>query len=89
MLAVHGVYDGKVVQLLEPIQVKKPCPVVVTFLEPLQEDTLTIEDDNLEPFVGMWADFTLEEDRIFQAIFEERKCYFTGRESEFDKEEPT
>jgi hypothetical protein len=86
MLAIHGIYDGKEIKLLEPIQVENPCRVVVTFLEPLKEETLT-KDNNLEPFVGMWADFTPEEDRIFQTILEERSNYFTGRE--FDEEKST
>jgi hypothetical protein len=32
----------------------------------------TIGGDNLERFIGMWADFTPEEDRVFQTILEER-----------------
>jgi hypothetical protein len=83
MLVVHGIYDGKVVRLLEPIQVENPCRVVVTFLEPLEGDTPTAGEDNLERFIGMWADFTPEEDRVFQAILEERASYFAGRELEF------
>ncbi|TEU13001.1 MAG: hypothetical protein E3J21_19770 [Anaerolineales bacterium] len=86
MLVVHGIYDGKVVRLLEPIQVENPCRVVVTFLEPLESDTPTAGKDNLERFIGMWADFTPEEDRVFQAILEERASYFAGRELEFGAE---
>jgi len=41
MLVVHGIYDGKVVRLLEPIQVESPYRVTVTFLEPLGRDTPT------------------------------------------------
>ena len=32
----------------------------------------TTGEDNLERFIGMWADFTPEEDRAFQTILEER-----------------
>jgi len=83
MLVVYGIYDGQVVRLLEPVQVENPCRVTVTFLEPLERDTLTTGEDNLERFIGMWADFTPEEDQVFQAILEERASYFTGRELEF------
>ena len=85
MLAVHGVYDGKVVHLLEPVQVENRYRVVVTFLEPFGQDTPGTGGDNLEQFIGMWADFTSEEDQVFQAILEERTSYFAGREFKFDE----
>jgi len=88
MQVVHGIYDGKVVQLLEPIQVENPYRVTVTFLEPIRRDVLTTGEDNLEQFIGMWADFTPEEDRAFQTILEERASYFAGRESDFGEGEP-
>jgi hypothetical protein len=79
---VHGIYDGKVIRLLEPIQVEGPYRVVVTFLEPLDKDTPRSGEDNLERFIGMWADFTPEEEHVFQAILDERAGYFAGREFE-------
>jgi hypothetical protein len=85
----HGIYDGTVVRLLEPIQVETPYRVAVTFLEPIEGGTSTAGKDNLERFIGMWADFTPEEDRVFQTILEERASYFTGREIELDEEEST
>jgi hypothetical protein len=63
MLVVHGIYDGKVVRLLEPIQVESPYRVKVTFLEPLGRDTPTTGEDSLERFIGMWVDFT-PDDRL-------------------------
>jgi len=89
MLVVHGIYDGKVVRLSEPIQIEGPYRVTVTFLEPLGRDTPTTGEDNLERFIGMWVDFTPQEDQVFQAILEERASYFAGREVEFGEEEPT
>jgi hypothetical protein len=74
---------------LEPIQVETPYRVVVTFLEPIERDTSTTGEDNLERFIGMWADFTPEEDHAFQTILEERASYFAGRETELDREEST
>ena len=90
MQAVYGIYDGKVVRLLEPIQVENPYRVTVTFLEPIRaeglaKDTSTADEDNLERFIGMWADFTPEEDRVFKTILEERASYFAGREIESGK----
>jgi hypothetical protein len=49
----------------------------------------TTGEDNLEPFIGMWADFTPEEDRVFKTILEERASYFAGREIELGGEEST
>ena len=94
MQAVYGIYDGKVVRLLEPIQVENPYRVTVTFLEPIRaeglaKDTSTADEDNLERFIGMWADFTPEEDSVFQTILEERASYFAGREIELGREEST
>jgi hypothetical protein len=89
MQAVYGIYDGKVVRLLEPIQVEKPCRVTVTFLESIERETSTTDEDNLERFIGMWADFTSEEDSVFQTILEERASYFAGREIELDREDST
>jgi len=76
MLVVQGMFDGQVVQLLEPVQVKYPHRVTVTFLEPLTKGAPTTGEDNLERFVGMWSDFTPEEDHVFQTILEERAGYF-------------
>ncbi|GAB4420909.1 MAG: hypothetical protein Fur0044_18090 [Anaerolineae bacterium] len=87
MLAVHGVYDGQVVRLLEPVQLEKQYRVVVTFLEPVVEETPPVGEDNLERFIGMWADFTPEEDRVFETIFEERVNYFANCSFETNEEE--
>jgi hypothetical protein len=87
MQVVQGVYDGRVVRLLEPVQAEKPYRVTVTFLEPIGSDSLRPEEDSLERFVGMWDDFTPEEDRVFQAVLEERTRYFAGRDSEFGDED--
>ena len=87
MLAVHGVFDGQVVRLLEPVQLENQYRVVVTFLEPIEEKLPATGENNLEQFIGMLADFTPEEDRIFQTILEERANYFTNRKFEFDEEE--
>ena len=89
MQAVYGIYDGKVVRLLEPIQVENPYRVTVTFLEPIERDASTIDEDNLERFIGMWADFTPEEHHVFKTILEERASYFAGREIELGREEST
>jgi len=80
MRVVRGIYDGKVVRLLEPVQVENPCRVTVTFPEPTKRDTPAAGEDSLERFVGMWADFAPEEEQAFQTILEERASYFTNRE---------
>jgi hypothetical protein len=80
MLVVKGVYDGQVVRLLEPVSVNRPYRVEVTFVEEIDQLMPPVNADNLERFVGMWADFTLEEDGVFQSIMEERAGYFVGRQ---------
>jgi hypothetical protein len=45
-------------------------------------DSQITGEDNLEQFIGMWADFTPEEDRVLKTILEERASYFVGREIE-------
>jgi hypothetical protein len=80
MRVVRGIYDGKVVRLLEPVQVENPCRVTVTFPELTKRDTPATGEDSLERFIGMWADFAPEEEQVFQTILEERTSYFTGRE---------
>ncbi len=87
MQVVQGVYDGKVVHLLEPVQIQDSYRVTVTFLKPVEEDIPIADEDNLERFIGMWADFMPEEARVFQAVLEERAGYFAGREMEYDEEE--
>jgi len=62
--------------------------VTVTFLEPIERDTSATDEDTLEQFIRMWADFTPDEDRVFQTILEERASYFAGRETESGSEEP-
>jgi len=49
----------------------------------------TTGEDNLERFIGMWADFTPEEDHVFHTILEERASYFAGREIELGRKEST
>ncbi len=87
MLAVKGVYDGKVVRLLEPVNVDRPYRVEVTFVEEIQPEMVAPGEDNLERFIGIWADMTPEEDKAFQAIMEERAGYFTDREFDSDQTE--
>ncbi len=48
-------------------------------------DSQTTNEDTLERFIGMWADFTPEEDRVFQTILEERTSYFASREIELGR----
>ena len=84
MLAVKGVYDGQVVRLLEPIKVDRPYRVEVTFVDEIAQTRTAADADNLDRFIGIWADFTPEEDKVFQSILEERAGYFAGRQFEVD-----
>lgn len=42
--------------------------------------------NNLDRFVGMWSDFTPEEEAIFKQIAEERSRYFTVDPLDFNDE---
>lgn len=44
MFAVRGIYDGKRVKIIEPVNKNKKYRVVVTFLEELPEDEQEIRD---------------------------------------------
>jgi hypothetical protein len=84
MLPVKGVYDGKVVRLLEPVEVDRPYRVEVTFVEEIKQTNSATGEDNFDRFVGMWANMTSEEDKVFQSIMEERAGYFINRQYDID-----
>lgn len=67
--------------------IDKRLKVWLTQLMEALIDSKTIDKDNLERFIGMWADFTPEEDRVFKTILEERASYFAGRDIESGREE--
>ena len=52
MLAVKGIYDGKVVRLLKPVEVERPYQVEVIFLERIGKDLSAAGEGNLERFIG-------------------------------------
>lgn len=80
-------YDGQVVRLLEPIKVDRPYQVEVTFVEEIARTPPAAGADNLDRFIGMWADFTPEEDKVFQSIMEERAGYFDFWDNALDDED--
>jgi len=84
MLAVNGVYDGQVVRLLEPVKVDRPYRVEVMFVDEIDRPAPLANEDNLERFIGIWADFTPEEDKVFQSVLEERAGYFAERQFDVD-----
>ncbi|MBI5079816.1 MAG: hypothetical protein HZC38_21350 [Chloroflexi bacterium] len=52
LVSVPAIYDGKNIRLLESVSVKSPYRVVVTFLEPIRDDT-----DKLRRSERFWASF--------------------------------
>jgi len=52
LMSVPAIYDGKTIRLLEPVSIKSPYRVVVTFLEPIRDQARTLR--NLDRF---WASF--------------------------------
>jgi len=60
MLAIKGIYDGKTIRPLEPIDIKTPYIVIITFIAPAQKE-VEIEDEKkaTEDFLklcGKWKD---------------------------------
>ncbi len=84
MVAVQGIYDGKSVRLLDPIDINTPHRVIVTFLEEITASPAQNVGDALEPFIGTWADLSAEDEQVFHAILEARADYFTSRQFELD-----
>jgi hypothetical protein len=82
MVAVKGIYDGKSIRILDPVDISTPHRVIITFLEEITETPAKDAGDALEPYIGMWADLSAEEERVFHAILEARAHYFTGRQFE-------
>ena len=72
---VAGVYDGRVVRLLEPVRAENACRVTVLFPGPLEERP-AVEEDGLERFIGMWADLTPEEEAVLRGVMEERAALY-------------
>ncbi|MCP4217327.1 MAG: hypothetical protein GY765_21970 [bacterium] len=79
MISVKGVYENGTIKLDEPLSTKKEIPVIVTFLEeieeePHQSDNQKIELDDfsfkrskeiLKDFKGSLSDVVIEERRRF------------------------
>ena len=62
ILSVHGVYDGKKLELLENINVQSPKKVIVTFLE--EDDDLSSHQMHVMAQKGGAFDF-LEEEELY------------------------
>jgi hypothetical protein len=59
MYAVKAIYDGVNFTLKQPISVKGPYEVVITFLEPVSHVVASAEQTKKHPrseFIGSWKD---------------------------------
>lgn len=72
MLAVKGIYDGSIVQLLEQVDLKKTYYVAVTFLEPFHLKLLDERKRKLLSLCGSWEDNRSPEE-IIKDIHNSRK----------------
>lgn len=88
LLSVRGVYEDGVVRLLSPVEVKGKFDLIVTFVEPIEEDgrEAVEEHEAQEPpamrFFSMWADLTPDEETALEEGMK-RGDWFAGR-SEID-----
>ncbi len=83
MLAIKGIYDGKTIRPLEPINIKTPYIVVITFIEPAQKE-IGIEDgkEATEDFLklcGKWKDERSAEE-IIEDIYSSRRSSYRLKE---------
>ena len=59
MYSVKAIYDGVNFKPKQPISVKVPCEVVITFLEPVEEaaaDAMQVKKHSRSAFIGSWKD---------------------------------
>lgn len=57
MIKVKGIYDGKKIELIEPVEVRESYKIIVTFVEPLKKDK-NKQKENMKStgLCGMWKD---------------------------------
>ena len=64
MLSVRAIYDGKQLKLLEKVDINKPTEVIVTFMQPVEED-VSSEDTMEAAEKGGAFDFLHEEEDLY------------------------
>jgi hypothetical protein len=72
LVSVPAIYDGKTIQLTEPIPLSEPYRVVVTFLEPIREATAARSLERFLASFGAWKDDRPIEETL-RSIFDARR----------------
>lgn len=69
--------QGKQISVILDIATYHELLAAFNKVHPQKATTSTTENNyDLEPFIGMWSDWTEEEDQVFQEIVLDRSHYF-------------
>jgi len=77
MYTVKAVYDGVNFRPRQPISVKVPYEVIITFLEPIEEAVTDNTQSNKHPrsaFIGSWKDKIWMSDDFNEPLDEMKEC---------------
>jgi hypothetical protein len=89
MLTVKGTYKDGHVELEEPVTIREPHPVLVTFLEGAREEPVNgaaeMQEyrEALEGVIGLYDEMTPEQQRLFDEALQRRPPFFGPREVEW------
>jgi hypothetical protein len=81
MKAIRGIYDGKSLKLLEPINLDKPHWVEVTLREEVKPDELerARRRERILSYAGMWLDLPAEVWSTLSEVIGRRPDFFPAR----------
>jgi hypothetical protein len=81
MVVVKGIYDGKTLKLLEPLNLERPYWVEVTLREAVKPDELekARRRERILSCAGMWLDLPAETWATLREVVERRPDFFPAR----------
>ena len=81
-LVVKGIYDGKTLKLLEPLELARPHWVDVTLREEVESDEVerARRRNRILDYAGMWLDFSDEEWASLMTMVTRTPDFFATRE---------
>ncbi len=79
---VKGIYDGKTLKLLEPLELTRPHWVDVTLHEAVEADEMerARRRDRILGYAGIWLDFSDEDWANMRAMVTRTTNFFPARE---------
>ena len=81
MTVVRGIYDGKTIRLLEPLNLEKAHWVDVTVREEVRPDEMerARRRERILGYAGMWLDLPAEVWAMLQEVVGRRADFFPAR----------